>query len=372
MLVGIPREIKTQEYRVGLMPEGVHELVTAGHEVWIETEAGSGIGITDDDYRAVGACVRDTASEIFQQSDLIVKVKEPLPEECAQLRPSQLLFTYLHLAADQTLTKRLLDSQCTAVAYETVTDRHGSLPLLRPMSQVAGRLSVQVGSHCLEKAQGGLGVLLGGVAGVEPAHVVVIGGGVAGTEAIRMALGMQARVTVLEKSLTRLQQLQDLFRGRLTTLYSTKESVKESIQKAHMVIGAVLRPGASAPQVIKKSHLKDMIPGSVFVDISIDQGGCAETSRPTTHAEPTYVIDGVIHYCVANIPGIVPLTSTRALNNATLPFILSLAEHGLDALARDKHLRAGLSVHQGQLTCEAVALGANLPHISAEHALAMG
>jgi alanine dehydrogenase len=356
MLVGVPKEIKTHEYRVGLTPTSVRELVRAGAQVLVEKNAGLGIGIDDDGYRAAGATIAANADEVYSSADLIVKVKEPQPEECLKLKENQTLFTYLHLAPDPYQAKLLKASGCTAIAYETVTQMDGGLPLLTPMSQVAGRMSIQAGAHCLEKAQGGSGVLLGGVPGVEPGHVVIIGGGVVGTHAAEMALGLGASVTVLDKSLNRIQQLQAQFGARLNTIYATHESIEQYVIQADLVVGAVLIPGAAAPKLITRNLLKKMRPGSVVVDVAIDQGGCMETSRPTTHHEPTYVMEGIIHYCVANMPGAVPRTSTFALNNATLPFTLSLVTKGVHkALTADRHFLNGLNVHQGKITCEPVA-----------------
>jgi alanine dehydrogenase len=371
MLVGVPKEIKTHEYRVGLTPSSVKELVRAGAEVVVEKNAGLGIGIDDQGYIDAGARIASTSDEIFASADLIVKVKEPQAEECLKLRENQTIFTYLHLAPDPYQAKLLKASGCTAIAYETVTQYDGGLPLLSPMSQVAGRMSIQAGAHCLEKANGGSGVLLGGVPGVEPGHVVIIGGGVVGTHAAEMALGLGASVTVLDKSLVRIQQLQAQFGARLNTIYATHESIEHYTLQADLVVGAVLIPGAAAPKLITKDMLIKMRPGSVIVDVAIDQGGCIETSRPTTHHEPTYTIDGIIHYCVANMPGAVPRTSTFALNNATLPFILSLVTKGVrKALCADKHFLNGLNVHQGKITCEPVAIAIGDQYVEPEIALA--
>ncbi len=356
MLIGVPKEIKNHEYRVGMVPASVRELIHNGHEVIVETEAGKGIGLSDRDYEAVGAKIVKTAEEIFKRAELIVKVKEPQPQECKRLRSGQILFTYLHLAPDPEQTELLLTSKCTAIAYETVTDDRGGLPLLAPMSEVAGRMSIQAGAHCLEKAQGGSGILLSGVPGVVPGSVTVIGGGVVGTNAARMAMGMEAHVTVLDKSLNRLKELDFQFGSKLTTIYATRDSIEEYVLSADLVIGAVLVPGAAAPKLVTEEMLKKMRPGSVIVDVAIDQGGCFETSRPTTHTQPTYIQDGVVHYCVTNMPGAVPRTATFALNNATLPFIIALANKGAKrALLEDKHLMNGLNVHNGHLTHAAVA-----------------
>ena len=360
MLIGVPKEIKNQEYRVGLTPAGVRELVAAGHEVLMENNAGLAIGLTNEQYLQAGAKIIGSPHEVFAQSDMIIKVKEPQANECRMLRPGQLLFTYLHLAADKPQTDLLLESGASCIAYETVTDNHGGLPLLAPMSVVAGRLAPQEGASCLKKAQGGSGVLMGGVPGVAPAHVTVIGGGVVGLNAARIALGMGANVTILDRSLARLTEIDDLFGDRLTTLYSTQETLLEQIKVADMVIGAVLIPGAAAPKLISREMLKTMKPGSVLVDVAIDQGGCFETSRATTHQDPTFVVDGVVHYCVANMPGAVARTSTYALNAATLTHAKRIARLGWRAaLESDPHLRAGLNVCEGHLTYDAVgeALG---------------
>lgn len=370
MLVGVPREIKPQENRVGLVPGSVREVIRAGGTVMVECGAGLGIGITDAEYQAAGAEIVDSASTIFDRCDLIIKVKEPQPEECRQLRAGQTLFTYLHLAPDAQQTRLLKESGVTAIAYETVTQIDGGLPLLTPMSQVAGRMSIQAGAHCLEMAQGGSGVLLGGVPGVAPANVVVIGGGVVGTNAARMAMGMEAHVTVLDRSLTRLRELDFQFGAMLNTIYATENALEEYIAAADLVIGAVLVPGAAAPKLVTRNMLKAMRPGSVMVDVAIDQGGCFETSRATTHQDPTYVVDGIVHYCVANMPGAVPRTSTFALNNATLPFIINLVTKGVKlALLSDPHLLNGLNVHNGLITYEAVARDLNYDYVTPMNAL---
>jgi alanine dehydrogenase len=356
MRIGVPREIKVHEYRVGLVPAGVRELTAAGHEVFVETGAGRGIGVDDAHYEACGAKVLRNAAQIFETADMIVKVKEPQAEECLMLRRGQLLFTYLHLAADREQAEGLMKSGATAIAYETVTGRNGSLPLLTPMSEVAGRMSIQVGAGCLQKAQGGFGVLLGGVPGVQPANVVILGGGVAGTHAAEMAVGLRADVTVVDLSVDRLRELSSIFGGSLRTAYSTAETIERLILDADLVIGAVLVVGAAAPRLVTRAMVKRMKPGAVLVDIAIDQGGCFETSHPTTHAEPTFVVDGVIHYCVANMPGAVPRTSTFALTNATLPYVRALAGLGWEeAFKRDSGLAAGLNVHAGKITHPAVA-----------------
>lgn len=356
MRVGVPKEIKNHEYRVGLVPAAVRELTAEGHAVMVETNAGLGIGYTDEAYMKAGATVAKSADEVFAAADMIVKVKEPQPAECRKLRAGQLLFTYLHLAPDPEQARLLQESGCTAIAYETVTDRAGRLPLLAPMSEIAGRMSIQVGAVALQKSAGGSGVLLGGVPGVLPGKVVVIGGGVVGTNAARMALGLGADVTVLDKSLPRLAALDDLYGPALKTVYATAHAVEEAVIGADLVVGAVLVAGAAAPKLVKRSDLSAMRPGSVLVDVSIDQGGCFETSHATTHADPTYVVDGVVHYCVANMPGGVARTSTQALNNATLPYVLALAGKGWErALAEDAGLLNGLNVHAGNITHPAVA-----------------
>lgn len=370
MLVGVPKEIKSQEYRVGMVPASVQEVVKHGHLVLVEKNAGLGIGIDDAAYLAAGAQIADTAEEIFAKSELIVKVKEPQLIECKQLRKGQTIFTYLHLAPDPEQARALIESGCTAIAYETVTEAGGGLPLLTPMSQVAGRMSIQAGAHCLEKEQGGSGILLGGVPGVAPANVVVIGGGVVGTNAIRMAMGMEANVIVLDKSLKRLNELDFQFGSKLRTIFATTGAIEKYVQDADLVVGAVLVHGAAAPKLITRAMLKKMRPGSVVVDVAIDQGGCLETSRATTHNHPTYVEEGVVHYCVANMPGAVPRTSTFALNNATFPFVLNLVNKGVKkALLSDLHLLNGLNVHAGKMTYEAVASELGYKFVSPEQAL---
>lgn len=370
MKIGVPKEIKTLEFRVGMTPSGVVELVHEGHEVFVETDAGLGIGMTDADYKKAGATVLATAAEVFEVADMIVKVKEPQLHECAMLREDQVLFTYLHLAADRAQTEALMKSGATAIAYETVTAADRSLPLLTPMSEVAGRLSIQCGAYALQKANGGRGVLLGGVPGVAPAKVVVIGGGVSGSNAADMAVGLGADVTILDRSLTRLREIDDIWGGRVHTVYSTKHAIDQLVTAADLVVGAVLVAGAAAPKLVTADMVKRMHDGAVMVDISIDQGGCFETSRPTTHADPTYVVDGVVHYCVTNMPGAVPRTSTFALTNATLPFIKSLANLGWrEALIRDPHLANGLNVHAGRVIYEAVATDLGLKHRSAADVL---
>ena len=370
MKVGVPKEIKILEYRVGMVPAGVRELVHDGHEVIVETNAGAGIGMTDADYQEAGATVVATAKEVYDAADMIVKVKEPQLAECGMLRPDQVLFTYLHLAADPAQAEALVKSGTTAIAYETVTAKDGSLPLLTPMSEVAGRLSIQAGAFAMQKANGGCGVLLGGVPGVAPGKVLVVGGGVAGTNAAEMAVGLGAQVTILDRSVPRLREINDLYGGRIRTEYSTKHAVDTLVPDADLVIGAVLIAGAAAPKLVSAEHVRQMRAGSVLVDISIDQGGCFETSRPTTHAEPTYIVDDVVHYCVTNMPGAVPRTSTFALTNVTLPFVKNLANFGWrQALRVDPHLANGLNVHAGHVNHEAVAHDLGYDYLSAEDAL---
>lgn len=356
MRIGVPKEIKNHEYRLGLVPSTIRELVANGHEVFVETNAGVCIDIRDEDFRKAGANILDTAAEVFSVAEMIVKVKEPQPQECKMLKEGQVLFTFLHLAPDPQQTALLMESGCIGIAYETVTDQDGKLPILSPMSEVAGRMSIQAGAHALEKARGGRGILLGGVPGVAPGQVLVLGGGVVGTNAIKMAVGIEAEVVVMDRSLKRLRELDLIFGSRIKTIYPTQAALEKYISHADLVIGAVLIPGGFAPKLITRSMLKTMKAGSVLVDVSIDQGGCFETSMPTTHAEPTYTVDNVVHYCVANIPGAVPRTSTFALNNATLPFVLSLANKGYKrALLEDTHLRNGLNVYKGKITHPAVA-----------------
>jgi len=370
MKIGVPKEIKTLEFRVGMTPAGVSEVIRDGHEVVVETNAGMGIGESDADYKAVGATVVATPEGVFAAADMIVKVKEPQLNECEMLRPDQVLFTYLHLAPDPAQTEALVKSGTTAIAYETVTADDGSLPLLTPMSEVAGRLSIQCGATSLQKANGGCGKLLGGVPGVAPAKVLVIGGGVSGMNAADMAIGLGADVTILDRSLPRLRELDDIWGGRVHTVYSTGHAIDELAPASDLIVGAVLIAGAAAPKLITKEHIKAMRAGSVVVDISIDQGGCFETSHATTHADPTYVVDDVVHYCVANMPGAVPQTSTYALTNATLPFVKSLANLGWrEALTRDPHLANGLNVHSGHVNHEAVARDLGYDYLSAADAL---
>jgi alanine dehydrogenase len=369
MRVGVPREIKPQEYRVGLTPGAVREYVARGHEVVVETGAGLGIGAENSAYVDAGATIAATPEEVFGAADMIVKVKEPQPGEWAMLRPDQILFTYLHLAPDPEQTRGLIESGATAIAYETVTDGKGQLPLLAPMSEVAGRLSIEAAGAALRAHSGGRGLLLGGVPGVAPARVMVLGGGVVGTHAARMAVGLGADVTILDRSLPRLRELDELFAARVRTRFSTIEAIEQELAQADVVIGAVLVPGASAPKLVTRKMLNLMKPRAVLVDVAIDQGGCFETSHPTTHDAPTFVVDGIIHYCVANMPGAVPLTSSHALNNATLPYGLALADKGITALFDDPGLMAGLNVHHGTVTNAAVAESLGLPFVEPEKAL---
>ena len=365
MKIGVPKEIKNHEYRVGLTPASVREFVAHGHSVQVQAGAGAAIGLDDAQYRAAGATLVDTAQEVFAQSDMIVKVKEPQPQECAMLRPGQLLYTYLHLAPDPEQTAALVKSGAVCVAYETITGANGGLPLLAPMSEVAGRMSIQAGAAHLEKSKGGMGVLLGGVPGVAPGHVAILGAGVVGTHALQCAVGAGARVTVLDKNVDRLRQLDLVFGNRITTLYSSAQSVEEAVLAADLVIGGVLIPGAAAPKLVTRDMISRMKKGAVVVDVAIDQGGCFETSRATTHADPTYVVDGVVHYCVANMPGAVARTSTFALNNATIGPGLALADQGWQAAMRaNPHLKAGLNVANGKVTFEAVAQALGLEFTS--------
>lgn len=367
MLLGVPKEIKNYEYRVGLIPGSVRELIGNGHQVMIQKGAGEKIGFEDSAYQNVGALIANTADEIYAKADMIIKVKEPQAQECKMLRENQVLFTYLHLAPDPEQAKLLQKSGCVAIAYETVTNQQGGLPLLAPMSEVAGRMSIQAGANSLEIKNGGRGILLGGVPGVTPAKVVVIGGGVVGTNAVRVAIGMGANVVVIDKSLERLYHLDLQFGSKINTVFSTIDAIEQNLKDADLVVGAVLVPGASAPRLVSAKMIKQMQNGAVVVDVSIDQGGCFETSKATTHQDPTYVVDGVVHYCVANMPGAVPRTSTVALNNATLPFILSLANHGYkDAMRRNHHLMHGLNICHGQITYKAVAEALQQPYTPAE------
>lgn len=369
MHIGVPKEIKPQEYRVGLTPAGVRELVQNGHKVLIETGAGNGVGLTDELYENAGAKICPDSASVFAASTLIVKVKEPQPEEYPLLRAEHLLFTYLHLAPDPKQAQGLLASGATAIAYETVTDAYGGLPLLAPMSEVAGRLSIQAAARCLEKSSGGAGVLLGGVPGVAGAKVLVIGAGVVGSNAIQMAVGLGAEVVVLDKSPARLRQIDSFYQGRVTTLYSTAETLEEHLTRAHAVIGAVLIPGGAAPKLVDKASLRTMQPGSVLVDVAIDQGGCFATSRPTTHQDPTFIEEGVVHYCVANMPGAVARTATFALTNATLPYVQALANKGQQALLEDEHFLAGVNLASGQITHAAVAKALNQDYRPAREVL---
>ena len=356
MRIGVPKEIKTHEYRVGLTPSSVRELTTRGHAVLIERNAGVGISATDADYERAGARIADSADEIYAQAELIVKVKEPQAVERTKLRPQQVLFTYLHLAPDPEQTRALVASGATCIAYETVTSPEGGLPLLAPMSEVAGRMSVQAGARCLEREYGGMGILLGGVPGVPPARIAILGGGVVGFNAAQIAIGTGAQVALIDRNIEVLRRIDRLLGARVITAYSNRDNIERQVLAADLVIGAVLIPGAAAPRLVTRDLVSRMKPGAVIVDVSIDQGGSIETSRPTTHADPTYVVDGVVHYCVTNMPGAVPRTSTYALNNATLPHVLALADLGYkEALRRDPHLRAGLNVHAGQVTCREVA-----------------
>ncbi|HWK53095.1 MAG TPA: alanine dehydrogenase [Hyphomicrobiales bacterium] len=373
MLVGVPCEIKDNEYRAAMVPDSVRELVRHGHQVLIQSGLGAGIGVDDDAYRAVGATVAAQAAAIYAQADMIVKVKEPQAEELPLLRPGQLLFAYLHLAPDAELTRGLMAREVTAIAYETVTAPDGSLPLLAPMSEVAGRLAVQAGASCLERARGGAGILLGGVTGVEAARVLVIGGGGVGQNAARIALGMGARVTVLDRSLQRLRELGSHYEGRINCVFSNDANIERYALEADLIIGAVLVPGSAAPKLLSRDIISRMKRGSVLVDVAIDQGGCFETSRPTTHSNPTFVLDGVVHYCVTNMPGSVPRTSTFALNNATLPYILRLADLGwAEALRTDVGFRQGLNLYRGQVCHPAVAQAHRLPYTPAEDVLSEG
>ena len=370
MLLGVPKEIKNHEYRVGLTPESVAEVVRHGHEVLVEMNAGIGIGAQDDDYRAAGARIAGNAGEIFGAAEMIVKVKEPQAVERAMLREGQILYTYLHLAPDPEQTRDLVDSGAVCIAYETVTDAQGGLPLLKPMSQVAGRMSIQAGATALEKSHGGLGVLLGGVPGVCPGKVLVIGGGVVGFNAAQMAVGLQADVTILDRDTATLERLSNHFGAGARVIYSTDSALRALVAEADLVVGAVLIPGAAAPKLVSRAMLGTMKPGAVLVDVAIDQGGCFETSRPTTHADPTYVVDGIVHYCVANMPGGVARTSTYALNNVTLRHALAIADKGWrQALVDDPHLRRGLNVSAGKVACEPVARDLGYPYVPAEDLL---
>jgi alanine dehydrogenase len=370
MLIGVPKEIKNHEYRVGLTPASVRELLHHGHSVQVQSGAGAGIGASDADYRAAGATIAAEAAEVYAQAEMIVKVKEPQAGERAMLRPGQVLFTYLHLAPDPEQCRDLVAGGAVCIAYETVTDRSGGLPLLAPMSEVAGRLAVQAGAYCLERAHGGMGVLLGGVAGVPPARILILGAGVVGSNAAQIAVGTGAQVVVMDRSVDALRRIDRLLGARAMTVFSNRDNVEREVLAADLVIGGVLIPGAAAPKLITRAMLPKMKPGSVIVDVAIDQGGCVETARPTTHAEPTYVVDNVVHYCVANMPGGVPRTSTYALNNATLPFVLALADKGWkQALRDDSHLLAGLNVCAGKVTCAEVAEALGYPAVAADSLL---
>jgi alanine dehydrogenase len=367
MLIGLPKEIKNHEYRVGLTPASVRELCAHGHQVLVQTGAGASIGLSDTQYLTAGATLAETAAEVFAKSDMIVKVKEPQPQECAMLRPGQILYTYLHLAPDPEQTDALIRSGAICIAYETITGAGGGLPLLAPMSEVAGRMSIQAGAAHLEKSKGGMGVLLGGVPGVPAAHCVILGAGVVGTHALQMAVGMGARVTVLDKNIDRLRQLDLIFGNRINTVYSNVDSVEQAVLDADLVIGGVLIPGAAAPKLVTRAMVARMKKGAVLVDVAIDQGGCFETSHATTHAEPTFVVDGVVHYCVANMPGAVARTSTFALNNATIGHAVALADKGWKQALKDNvHLKNGLNVAEGKVTYEAVAQALGKPYVAAD------
>jgi alanine dehydrogenase len=371
MLIGVPKEIKNNEFRVGLTPPSVHELVTRGHKVIVQTGAGAGIGLMDEQYTAAGATIVPSAQEIFAQAEMVVKVKEPQPQECAMLRPGQILYTYLHLAPDPEQTAALVKSGAVCIAYETITGPGGGLPLLAPMSEVAGRMSIQAGASHLEKSKGGAGILLGGVPGVAAGHIVIIGAGVVGTNALQMAVGIGARVTVLDKNVDRLRQLDLVYGNRISTLYSNAHAIEEAVLSADLVIGGVLVPGAAAPKLVTRNMVSRMKKGAVVVDVAIDQGGCFETSHPTTHADPTFVVDGVVHYCVANMPGAVARTSTFALNNATIGHAVALATKGWrQALRDDVHLKNGLNVCEGKVTYAAVAKDLGYDYVPADTLLA--
>lgn len=371
MKIGVPKEIKIHEYRVGMTPSSVRELTSHGHTVFVEKQAGTAISFTDEAYIKAGAQILPSAKDVFAESDMIVKVKEPQESEWKMLRPDQTLFTFLHLAPDPDQARGLMESGCTAIAYETVTDNFGGLPLLAPMSEVAGRMSIQAGANFLEKTKGGRGVLLGGVAGVEPAKVTILGGGVVGANAAKMAVGLGAKVAIFDKSPRRLNELDWLFDGRVQTIYSTKDTIEEYVTQADLVVGAVLVTGAAAPKLVSREMLTHMKKGAVLVDVAIDQGGCFESSRPTTHTDPVYIEDGIIHYCVTNMPGAVARTSTLALNNATLPFIGALAQKGaLQAMRDDLHLRNGLNVYQGQITHPVVARDLGVELLDPQRAVA--
>src|SRR3954470_2575103 len=365
MIIGLPKEIKDNEYRVGLTPAGVRALKDAGHEILVEKSAGDGSGFEDSLYKRAGATILDSADDVWKQGDMIVKVKEPIAPEYPRMREGQLLFTYLHLAPDHELTKELLNRKVTGVAYETITDRRGTLPLLTPMSEVAGRMAIQVGAHYLEKMSGGRGILLGGVPGVPAARVVIIGGGVVGTNAAKIAVGMGAHVTIIDNNLDRLRELDDIFLSKISTLASSAYMIHDAISSADLIVGAVLVPGAAAPRLVTRNMLKDVPNGAVIVDVAVDQGGCIETTHPTTHSNPTYYVEGVLHYCVANMPGAVPRTSTFALTNATLPYAMKLANKGFfEAISKDHGLKEGVNTYAGKLTYEAVADDQGLEYTS--------
>jgi alanine dehydrogenase len=370
MIVGLPKEIKDNEYRVGLTPAGVRALTDAGHTVVVELSAGEGSGFENSLYERAGATLLETADEVWQQGEMIVKVKEPIAPEYPRMREGQLLFTYLHLAPDHELTKQLLERKVTGIAYETITDRKGTLPLLTPMSEVAGRMAIQVGAHYLEKMSGGRGILLGGVPGVPAARVVIIGGGVVGTNAAKIAVGMGAHVTIIDNNLDRLRELDDIFLSKISTLASSAYMIHDAISEADLIVGAVLVPGAAAPRLVTKGMLKDVPNGAVIVDVAVDQGGCIETTHPTTHSNPTYYVEGVLHYCVANMPGAVPRTSTFALTNATLPYALKLANKGfIEAIMSDPGLKEGVNTYAGRLTYEAVATAQEREYTSLDEML---
>ena len=372
MLLGVPKETKIHEYRIGLTPESIRAITAHGHSVLVETTAGDGIGLSDDDYIAAGATIAENAAEVFAKSAMVVKVKEPQPEECKMLRPGQVLFTYLHLAPDTKQTRLLMESQATAIAYETITDVNGNLVLLQPMSAIAGRMSIQAGARGLEKSIGGAGILLSGGAGVAPGKAVILGGGTVGTNAAEIAVGLQASVTIIDRSPERLAELEQFFDGKIKTLQSTQENVASAVRDADLVIGSVLLPGAQAPKLVSRDMVRTMRNGSVIVDVAIDQGGCFETSRPTTHADPYYIEEGVVHYCVTNMPGAVARTSTMALNNATVAYVLKLADRGWrDAMNDDKGLLQGLNIHDGNVTNAAVAKAQNLDLLAAAEAIAV-
>ena len=365
MIIGLPKEVKDNEYRVGITPAGVRALTDAGHDVRVEVNAGAGSGFEDSVYERAGATLVNSADDVWATADMIVKVKEPIAPEYPRMREGQLLFTYLHLAPDHELTKELIERKVTGIAYETITDRRGTLPLLTPMSEVAGRMAIQVGAHYLEKMSGGRGILIGGVPGVPAARVVIIGGGVVGTNAAKIAVGMGAHVTIIDKDLDRLRELDDIFLSKISTLASSAYMIQDAISQADLIVGAVLVPGAAAPKLVTKTMLKDVPNGAVIVDVAVDQGGCIETTHPTTHSNPTYYVEGVLHYCVANMPGAVPRTSTFALTNATLPYALKLANKGfLQAIADDHHLKEGVNTYAGHCTYEAVAVAQGIPYSS--------